>query len=238
MKADAIIFDKDGTLIDFDAFWVTVSVKAMTAALEKLSMEQAPLDRILEAFGIHNGVTDIDGVLCKGTYEQMGGITYDILSEYGCPHSREEVTRVVIESYNENADAGEVKPTCEGLCDVLRELVAEGKKLAVVTTDNELITRKCLKALGIEELFERIYTDDGGFPTKPDPACVLDFCALTGVAKERMVVVGDTMTDVRFARNSGIAVVSLAKTEGNRAVLAPHADKVISEMTSLRDVLQ
>ena len=28
MKKEIIVFDKDGTLIDFDAFWVKVSISA------------------------------------------------------------------------------------------------------------------------------------------------------------------------------------------------------------------
>ena len=79
MNADAIIFDKDGTLIDFDTFWVTVSVKAIEDILKKLGREDICVSEILSAFGIHAGVIDIEGVLCKGTYEQMGQILYNIL---------------------------------------------------------------------------------------------------------------------------------------------------------------
>ena len=48
MKADAIIFDKDGTLLDFDAFWVSLSVKALEDVLGELGTEQDLLGEILE----------------------------------------------------------------------------------------------------------------------------------------------------------------------------------------------
>ncbi len=237
MKADAIIFDKDGTLIDFDAFWVAVSHKALDSVLDELSMTKEIVCEILEAFGVHNGVTSIDGVLCKGTYEQMGHIVYDILQRYGCESSCDEVTKLVIDAYNQNSDAGEVKPTCAHLADVLRELKAQGKKLAVVTTDNELITRKCLASLGILELFDKIYTDDGINPTKPDPYCAFDFCRFCGVDKDKMLMVGDTLTDVRFAKNAGISAIGLARSEENRAILAEHTDTVIRDMSELLNIL-
>ena len=238
MKAEAIIFDKDGTLIDFDAFWVAVSVKALDSVLGKLDMKKVPVDEILEAFGVHNGITSINGVLCKGTYEQMGRIVYDILRKYGCECSCDEVTKLVVDAYNESADAGEVKPTSPNLADVLRELKRQNKRLAVVTTDNEFITRKCLVALGIEELFDKIYTDDGVTPTKPDPYCVFDFCRLFDVDKDSAVMVGDTLTDVKFAKNAGISMVALARSEENRAILAEHTtDTVIGDMSELLNIL-
>ena len=158
MKADAIIFDKDGTLIDFDAFWVPLTVKAVEAVLIKTNMKSAPMDRILEAFGISDGITSIEGVLCKGTYRQMGEIMHAILSEYGYNGSADELTALLINAYNESTDAGEIKPTCTELAEALTKLKKQNKRLAVVTTDNREITEKCLKALGIAELFDRIYT--------------------------------------------------------------------------------
>ena len=100
MKAEAIIFDKDGTLLDFDAFWISVTVKALEDVFQALSMDDSHLPEIMEALGVRDGVTDMDGALCKGTYEEIGHIVYDVLSQYGCPISKDAMAEMVLSSYN------------------------------------------------------------------------------------------------------------------------------------------
>ena len=237
MKTDAIIFDKDGTLLDFDAFWVTVTEQTLLEVLERTAMEDTCLPALMEALGVRNGVTDMDGALCKGTYREIGHIVYDVLAGHGCAAGKEAVVEAVISGYDRHAGTGKIRPTCPRLEEVLEGLKAQGKLLALVTTDNPAITEKCLKGLGIHHLFDMIYTDDGSTPTKPDPWCANALCQRFGLQKQRVVMVGDTMTDVRFARNAGIAVVGLARTEKNRAALLPVADGVIDDMTQLQDAL-
>ena len=72
MDIQAIIFDKDGTLLDFDALWVPVTEEAIRTAARILEVKDPPVDRILEDLGIRNGITAIDGTVCKGTYAQIG----------------------------------------------------------------------------------------------------------------------------------------------------------------------
>ena len=237
INADVIIFDKDGTLIDFDAFWVTVSYKAFSDILKEYGREDVPIDEILEAIGVHNGTTDIDGVLCKGTYEQTAQKMCGVLKKYGCDVPFDIAVQSVLAAYGKNTGVGEIKPTSPKLADVLRSLKARGKRLAVVTTDNEPITRRCLSALGIEELFDKIYTDDGICPPKPDPYCAVDICNTCGIPRERVLMVGDTMTDIEFATNAVIAVVGIAKNQANRERLESRADAVISDMAELLDIV-
>ena len=113
------------------------------------------------------------------------------------------------------------------MVDTLSKLKGKGVKLAVVTTDNRFITEKCLKSLGVYELFDKIYTDDGKTSVKPNPDAALEFCKEFNIDKENVVMVGDTMTDVKFARGAGIKVFGLYKTNENREKLLPYADKVI-----------
>ena len=155
---EAIIFDKDGTLIDFDAFWIDVSIKAINQILEKFDRKDIPVEKFLAAIGVKNGMTDIDGLLCKGTYEEIAIAMNEVLKEFGCNISQENIIQTVLEAYNQNADSGEVKPTCENIKDVLATLKEKGIKLAVVTTDNPIITHTCLKKLEIDSLFDKIYT--------------------------------------------------------------------------------
>ena len=238
MSVEAIIFDKDGTLMSFDAFWVSLSVKALEDVLGELGMEQDLLEEILEAFGVHDGVTDINGVLCKGTYAEMGEIVHTILAKEGCTESTERVVAAVESAYSRNAQAGDVKPTCPDLAKALAELKATGLRLAVVTTDNEPITRHCLEGLGILQYFDAIFTDDGHTPTKPDPFCAEEFCRLYGLDKAHVMMVGDTMTDVRFAKNAGITAVSLAPTPEKKAMLAPHTDIIIDAISELTELVK
>ncbi|MBR2339642.1 MAG: hypothetical protein IKA74_02280 [Clostridia bacterium] len=77
---------------------------------------------------MHDGITDIDGVLCKGTYEKLGEITYDILKQHGNDCSRDEIIKALITGYNNNSDVGEVKPTCPDLAHILSQLKAQKRK--------------------------------------------------------------------------------------------------------------
>lgn len=238
MKADAVIFDKDGTLIDFDAIWVPVSVKAMEDVLRTLDREDIPVEEFLTAFGVHDGVTDINGVLCHGTYAQMAETATEILEKHGFSAAGMDLAGLVSEAYVAHTDAGEIRPVDPSLAQVLAELKAAGIKLAVVTNDGEALTRKCLEGVGIYDLFDRIYTDDGTMPHKPDPACAVDFSKLTGISKERIAMVGDTAVDMQFAKNAGLLAIGVAKNEQNRQILAPLADIVIENTAQIFEVLK
>lgn len=229
----AIIFDKDGTLIDFDAFWISVSENAIDLLLKSIKREDVPQDELLASIGVENGVSDIGGLLCGGTYEEIALAFNGVLQRYGCALPGERIVPDVLTFYNMSAAVGAVKPTCENLNEVLAELKARGVKLAVVTTDNFEITERCLKALGAYHYFDKIYTDDGKTPIKPEPFCALDFCKFCGVDKDEMLMVGDTMTDVRFARNAGIRVMGVGAKAENRARLEPHADAVKHDVSKI-----
>ena len=238
MRKEIIVFDKDGTLIDFDAFWVNVSISAIKEVLKNTGKEEADITKILNAFGVENSVTDIDGILCKGTYEELGIALYEVLKEYGCEQTPEEIVNMLTDAYKNNSDCGDIKPTCENIKNVLSNLKNEDRKLVVVTTDNYEITNKCLDELEIKEFFDVIFADDGIIPTKPDPTCILEYCKVNGISMDKAIMVGDTMTDVKFARNAGMNVVCVGKSEKNRQRLMPYADFVIEDISSIYNIIR
>ena len=235
MTFKGIIFDKDGTLIDFDAFWVSVCREAMSRVVKSAGADLSLLDEILLRLGVKDGVTDVDGILCSGTYEQMGDVAYEVITASSCAADCEKIIEMTIEEHKKCAPLGLVRPTCEGLKEALSKLKAAGLRLAVVTTDTKEITEICLDALGITELFDEIYCDDGIHPTKPDPYYALEFSKKYGISTEQMAMVGDTLTDMRFAKNSGLLAIGVSKSEEGRLRLAPLADKVICKISELCD---
>ena len=238
MDVRAIIFDKDGTLIKFDSFWVEVSRCAVRDILRQLNRDDIPMSRLLGALGISGDTADIDGLLCKGTYEQIALAIGEILREFGVDISDTDIIKMTVSAYNDNADSGKIEPTCKNIRGVLEKLKSGDRKLAVVTTDDFQITHKCLEKLGIEDLFEKIYTDDGINPIKPNPGCALEFLSKFRIPAEKAVMVGDTMTDIRFARNAGISVIGVGETANSRERLMPYADAVIPDISYLFDVIE
>ena len=238
LRADAVIFDKDGTLIDFDAFWVTLSQIALTDLVRELGQPETLVNPMLDALGVKNGKADINGILCKGTYQEMAEAIQQVLLQNKCPVRYEDMETLVLRVYNRNAHLGTVQPTCQNLRSLLETFRNQQKVIALVTTDNAEITNLCLKKLGIYDLFDCIYADDGTLLPKPNPDAALDLCRRMSLRPEHVVMVGDTMTDIRFARNSGMKAVAVSRDEDRRQFFLQHADAVLQDISELTQILK
>ncbi|MBQ1935450.1 MAG: HAD family hydrolase [Clostridia bacterium] len=237
MRTKAILFDKDGTLLAFDAFWISLAKTALGTLFAENGIP-FPEEEILAMVGVKGGKTDINGVLVHGTYGDIAELVYPLMKEGGYQKAPEILHEEMNEIFCRCADAGEILSDCADLPSVLQQLQDAGITLAVVTSDTPEMTAKCLKEMGVEDFFETIYSDDGIHPNKPDPFAAEDFCRKWGFAKDEVVMVGDTMTDMRFAKNAGIRGVGIAKDEDHKKILSEATDTLIYDLSELFGVLQ
>jgi len=196
------------------------------------------VDELLSCFGVTNGIADIDGILAQDPYPVMAEALYNRLKECGCTYTLQDIQKITVDAYHKNVCKGLIIPACEDIFSVVSELKNMGLKLAVVTTDDPYDTQKCLSQLGIDKLFDEIYTDDGVFPVKPDPYCIYDFCKKEGVSLEEVIMVGDTLNDVRFAKNGGIGFIGVAKDGKNREILLKETDNVVPDISYIIDMIK
>jgi HAD superfamily hydrolase (TIGR01549 family) len=232
MKYEAIIFDKDGTIIDFDSFWISVSKGVINEVLLKYN-SNLKSEILLNAIGVFGDKTDANGVLCKGTYEEIAEAFFNLLKQSDSTLKFQDVYDFTLESFNKNVNLGVVKGTCDDIDKVFAKLKTLNVKLAVITTDNYFITEKCLKTLNVFNYFDCIYTDDGKFAPKPNADAGIDFMKKTGISKDKILMVGDTLTDATFAKNAGFDFIGVAKTNENKSLLSPFAKKVINDLSYL-----
>lgn len=232
-----IIFDKDGTLLDMDAYWLPVAEWAYKQILKEIGREDIPLEEIYLATGVVNGNAEISGSLCCGTYGQLGGDIYSVLARHGANITEQETVDLTVKYFHDGGAKGEMKPTSPSLKSALEFLKQQGVKLAVATADDKFVTQKCLDALGISEFFDEIFADDGVSPPKPDPYYADTFRAKYGLEREETLMVGDTFNDANFAYNAKIPFVGIATNERNRALLKDRAPIMIADMQELLGVL-
>ena len=167
----------------------------------------------------------------------MAQAAWEILRKAAPPCSFEKWEKSLTESYIRNAPRGTVRPLCDNLREILSSLSDRGVKTALVTTDNAFITGLCLERLGIGDLFSRIYTADSPFPLKPKPDAALDFCRREHCRREGVWMVGDTETDLLFAKAAGIRFIGIAADGKTRKLFEKKADAVIENPSALSELL-
>ena len=238
MKTKIVVFDKDGTLLNFDSFWVAITEWAIGDMLARIDAPGVTREEFLAALGVHDGTADIDGALCGGAYSTMGDVLYGVLAERGCSIEREKLFDVAISSFAEGMKRGSVIPDCKDLRGVLQRIKDAGIKIMLVTNDNPSGAHTCLEALGIADMMDRIYADDGVHSSKPDPYYINEICREYGVDASAVVMVGDTGVDMQFARNAGARAIGVAKTARNKEILMQYTDTVVHDVSFVFDELE
>jgi phosphoglycolate phosphatase len=92
-----------------------------------------------------------------------------------------------------------------GIPEMLAALSAHGTRLAVLTNKAVAMSRAILDGLRLSSHFLAVVGGDSLATRKPDPAGLEHLRALTGAPAERVLLVGDSLTDLRTAVAAGAA---------------------------------
>ncbi len=229
-----IVFDKDGTLLEYEEFWIPVAEGATAELLNEHGYDISLLSPMLDSIHAYDGRR---GVLCYGTYTDICNAMNERLRLLR--QDAELFTLSEVEhAYAENIKNGRLIPVCDNIKEVFSALHAEGYKIGLVTSDIESIAAMCLKDLGIYEYFDVILADDGVHPSKPDPYHMNDFCERFGLMPSEVMMVGDTLTDMKFAENSGAVGVGVAKDPLDARMLEPKAYAVLNDVSYISEFIK
>jgi phosphoglycolate phosphatase len=120
-----------------------------------------------------------------------------------------------------------------GLIEALDALAERGCRFAVCTNKLEQLSLRLLKELALADRFEAICGQDTFGVQKPDPEILRRTIAAAGGDVERAVMIGDSLTDIRTARATGIPVIAVDFGYSDRPVSELGPDRVISHFEEL-----
>ena len=228
---DLVVFDKDGTLIDFAALWAGWAID-IGRRLDVATGRPVSGD-VFAAIGFDPTGNRVlpGGLLAVST---MAGIAETIAAvvRRWCP-SVAAARRAVETAWFEPDPVALARPLAD-LPYLFEGLVASGRRIAVATTDDRAPTEATLRALGVRGNVSALACGDDGVGLKPDPAMVFAVCAALRTEPSRTAIVGDTPADLAMGRAAGLGrVIGVLSGVAPRADLEPLADALLGSVGEL-----
>ncbi|GJD29916.1 Phosphoglycolate phosphatase [Methylobacterium adhaesivum] len=232
-RLSGILFDKDGTLIDFDRTWGPAAHAVMTTLADGDRARFDDLVRVSHYVEAERRFLPTSPLLA-GASSVYGPLWAAALGRPAGPVLYAEMDRLFRE-----AALRSLHPI--GAPAVLAaNLRAAGYTLGIATNDAEASARAQADRLGLSPHLGFVAGYDTGHGAKPGPGMVLAFAEHVGVAPGRIALVGDTTADTGAARSAGaVAIVVLSGPMGTdaRDAMRPHADHLIDSIHDLPALL-
>lgn len=221
-----ILFDKDGTLVDFEATWFAIGD---LMALKAADGDRSRADALMDAAGYDfaMGGFRADSVFAAGTNADIVALWY--------PEADEAERAAMVRHFDEvTAEQGAAKAVpLPGSRDALAHLHGAGFRLGVATNDSTIGAEKTLISLGVAEMFDAAYGYDSVPNPKPAPDSIHAFADLTGLKPSEIAMVGDNRHDLEMARAGGALAIAVLSGTGTRETLTPMADVVLESIADL-----
>jgi phosphoglycolate phosphatase len=228
---ELVVFDKDGTLIDFRAMWADWADE-LGRRLEGATRRPVAGD-VFAAIGFDptNGRVQSGKPLAIMTMAQIREVVTAVIRRW-CP-SVAAARRAVDEAWFVPDPVTRAVPVTD-LAALFSALHHAGKTIALATTDDRTPTEATLRAFGVRQYVAALACGDDNVGVKPDPRMLLAICEAVQIAPARTAVIGDTVADLTMARAAGAGLAIAVLTGADRADrLGPLADLVLPSVDHL-----
>jgi phosphoglycolate phosphatase len=227
MAIKAILFDKDGTLIDVNGTWIPF-YRAMLEQERKLDADSVEAKMVSAGYDPVSNSFRAGSILAGGTTRQLVELWWD--GETAENHAT--ITRRLDQDFAPLA-LQHMKPLMQ-LQPILDDLLALRLKLGVATNDGKVSARGHMRALGVEDYFEAIIGADSVAVPKPSGQMVMLFASITGLEPSEIAMVGDNTHDLEEARVAGAGLaIGVLTGNGKHEDLAHDADYVLDSVADL-----
>lgn len=208
----AMLFDFEGTLVDFQ--W-------------KLS------EAIEEALGMLWNIGFAKSRILSRRYSTLMTEAQEAADEIGLsPELVREKIGSVYDRYDEDAmTRWAVRP---GVKDFLNTIKAKGIRTALVSNVGGRTIAKALSKLDLADCFDVVLSRNDVMNLKPHPEGLNRAIEKLGIGKDRIILLGDSLDDVKAARNAGIRIMIITDGENAREeLLAAGPDDLIQSFEEL-----
>ena len=221
-----LLFDKDGTLFDFEKTWNSWTSRILTEVSKQSDVSISALADAID-FDLKTGKLLPQSIVIAGTHRQVTAALHTKLSNWDFEHLESYLLDYVIETRQY-----EVVP----LQKYFRKLKSEGLLLGVMTNDAERGAQAHLAAAGILDLLDFVAGSDTGFGCKPAPEPLLAFAKKTGLKPDEIAMVGDSLHDLQAAQAAGMMRIAVLTGVATEDELKKHADLVLPSIANLLDL--
>jgi len=233
MAICGILFDKDGTLIDFQSTWVPLYKEASLFVAGNCH-ERAHLMLAASGYDKTSDTILANTVLAQGNNDEI--------TEAWLPHAPQNVgsdtkiSAAIGDIFNLSIATHAVQVT--NLEKLFTTLKSKGLKLGVATSDGIDSAISSLNPFGILEQLDFIAGFDSGFGAKPGTGMVEGFAEATGLELCEIMMVGDSPHDMAMGKAAGVGSnIGVLTGTCAREQLCDDADHVIDNIRDLETVL-
>lgn len=232
MAIKGILFDKDGTLIEFNNLFGATYLKMLQLHYD-YSKDQATEILMRAGYMPETGGCRGGSPMASGTLREVVRFWWPDMAE----DEREARRKFIDENFDRDAHDGAI--AIIPLQPIFDELKAAGYVLGVATNDIEASAHSHMTKIGVIDYFEMLIGADSVVEPKPHGNMIKRFAEAMTIKPHEIAMVGDNAHDINEARAGGAGLaIGVLSGNSDHDDLAHIADHVIGTVADLLPLLQ
>ena len=225
----AVLFDKDGTLANSEAFLRSLAQKRSRLIDAQFPGVQEPL---LMAFGVDGDRLNPAGLMAIGTRQENEIAAAAYVTETGRDwiESLETVRLAFVEADQYMKRKADHTPLVSGVLPLLQAMATAGLRLGILSSDSTDNVKDFVEKYQLAPYLQLQMGTDGEV-SKPDPRMLQQACDGLEVSPSQTLVIGDSQADIQLARSG--AAGSIGVTGGWSSTFRLLADAVIHQLEEI-----